>query len=142
MNALLIILVVLGITAQHVTKKIYNQKNTGGAYTFSAISVKIRKSVKKEEGRAPCQARRPPLWGKLTLDELEVVAGVLVADTAHDAAEHLAVVRVLTVINPGADQVAEDAAEVLVAGVGNEAAEFTMRAAPSIQNLVAKKNGA
>jgi drug/metabolite transporter (DMT)-like permease len=38
MNALLLILVVLGITAQHVTKKIYNQKTDGGAYTFSAIS--------------------------------------------------------------------------------------------------------
>ena len=38
MNALLLILVVLGITAQHVTKKVYNQKNNGGAYTFSAIS--------------------------------------------------------------------------------------------------------
>ncbi len=41
MNALLIILVVLGITAQHVTKKVYNQKNTGGAYTFSAISALV-----------------------------------------------------------------------------------------------------
>ena len=41
MNALLLILIVLGITTQHVTKKIYNQKNAGGAYTFSAISALV-----------------------------------------------------------------------------------------------------
>ena len=41
MNALLLTLVVFGITTQHVTKKIYNQKNSGGAYTFSAISALV-----------------------------------------------------------------------------------------------------
>lgn len=41
MNAFLLLLVVLGLTAQHVTKKIYNQKNSGGVYTFSAISALV-----------------------------------------------------------------------------------------------------
>lgn len=41
MKALLLILVVLGITAQHITKKIYSQKESGGAYTFSAFSALI-----------------------------------------------------------------------------------------------------
>ena len=41
MNALLLILVVLGITAQHVTKKMYSQKQAGGAYTFSALSALV-----------------------------------------------------------------------------------------------------
>ena len=39
MNAFLLTFVVLGLSTQHLTKKIYNQKNSGGAYTFSAISV-------------------------------------------------------------------------------------------------------
>ena len=38
MNALYLILIVLGITAQHVTKKRYSQKNGGGTYSFAAIS--------------------------------------------------------------------------------------------------------
>ena len=41
MNALLLILVVLGITAQNITRKIYSQKSVGGAYTFSALSALV-----------------------------------------------------------------------------------------------------
>ena len=38
MNALFLILVVLGLIVQHVTKKMYSLKTNGGALTFSAIS--------------------------------------------------------------------------------------------------------
>lgn len=41
MNAFLLILVVLGVSAQHVTKKIYSQKGEGGTYTFSALSALV-----------------------------------------------------------------------------------------------------
>ncbi len=41
MNAFLLILVVLGITTQNVTKKIYSEKSKGGAYTFSALSALV-----------------------------------------------------------------------------------------------------
>lgn len=41
MNAVFLILVVLGVSAQHVTKKIYSQKSEGGAYTFSALSALV-----------------------------------------------------------------------------------------------------
>ncbi len=41
MNALLLILVVLGVSAQHVTRKIYGQKAEGGAFTFSALSALV-----------------------------------------------------------------------------------------------------
>ncbi len=39
MDALLLILVVLGITVQHITKKMYTKRSGGGPYTFSAIGV-------------------------------------------------------------------------------------------------------
>ena len=41
MNAFLLILVVIGLSAQHITKKIYGQKSDGGAYTFSALSALV-----------------------------------------------------------------------------------------------------
>ncbi len=37
MNAILLILVIFGVTIQHITKKIYTKKTSGGAYTFTAI---------------------------------------------------------------------------------------------------------
>ncbi len=41
MNAILLILVVLGLSAQHVTKKMYSQRTEGGAFTFSAFSALV-----------------------------------------------------------------------------------------------------
>ncbi len=38
MNALLLVLTTLGISVQHVAKKTYNNKVSGGAYTFAAAS--------------------------------------------------------------------------------------------------------
>ena len=39
MDAFLLILVVLGITVQHITKKMHTKRSGGGPYTFSAIGV-------------------------------------------------------------------------------------------------------
>lgn len=41
MTAILLILVIFGITVQHVTKKIYTGKAQGGAYTFCAVGALV-----------------------------------------------------------------------------------------------------
>ena len=38
MNALFLILIIVGLSVQQVTKKAYNQKISGGAFSFSAAS--------------------------------------------------------------------------------------------------------
>jgi len=41
MDALYLILIILGIAAQNVTRKIYSKSSSGGAYTFSALSALV-----------------------------------------------------------------------------------------------------
>lgn len=41
MDALYLILIILGIAAQNVTRKIYSKTSSGGAYTFSALSALV-----------------------------------------------------------------------------------------------------
>lgn len=57
--------------------------------------------------------------GKL---QVEVALGVVEADAADDLLQGLLVVGILAVLDPLADDVAHDAAEVVVAGVAQEAA--------------------
>ena len=54
--------------------------------------------------------------------ELEVCLCVVVADAADNILQSLGVVGIHTVIHPTADQVTQNATEVLVTGVGDEAA--------------------
>ena len=52
----------------------------------------------------------------------EVTLCVVEADTLDDLLQSLLVIGILAVLDPLADQVAQDAAEVVVAGVAQEAA--------------------
>ena len=61
--------------------------------------------------------------GPLGIDlQVEVALCVVEADAADDLLQSLLVVGILAVLDPLTDEVAEDAAEVIVAGVAQEAA--------------------
>ena len=59
---------------------------------------------------------RPLLYSKF-----EISAGIIIGDILHDLAQGLHVSRVLAAFHPVPQKVAEDPAEILVAGVREEA---------------------
>ena len=50
----------------------------------------------------------------------EIPCSIVKADIAHNAAQHLHIGRILAVLYPAADQFAQNAAEIFVAGVAQE----------------------
>ena len=62
-----------------------------------------------------------PRSGKHKDSETEIGDGVVVADACHDPLQQPFVVRVFAVFHPVTDEIAQDAAEIFVARIGDEA---------------------
>ena len=77
---------------------------------------------------------------QLCLSDFEVTLGVVEGDILHHLAQCCLVGGVLTVIDPAADQLAQNAAEVLVTGVAQEGARVGEHADEVAQQAQACQN--
>src|SRR5699024_461595 len=83
----------------------------------------------------------PPSGSGLFQGEAEELHRVVVADAPHHLLQGFPVGGVFAVFHPGAQQLAEDAAEVLVAGVGQKAAGIGEHADEVAQQAAVGKGG-